>query len=177
MDFTQSHFALFGLPERFALDQAALERARLAVQSQVHPDRFAGGSERDKRLAMQWAAQANTAYRILKQPVSRGAYLCGLRGVPVEAENNTAMPPDFLMQQMEWRETLDAVREANDADGLRELQALVAAERQRRIDAIADALDAREDVPAAAAEVRALMFLERFGEELRQTASAFHDAH
>lgn len=175
MDVTPNHFALFGLPEQFALDVAALERARLAVQSRVHPDRFAGGSERDKRLAMQWAAQANTAYRTLRDPLTRAAYLCGLRGVPVDAERNTAMPLDFLQQQMQWRETLDEVRNAGDATGLHELQQQVEAERQRRLQAIARALDERNEPEVAAAEVRALMFLQRFCEEIRRAAAALSD--
>lgn len=175
MDVSQNHFALFGLPERFALDMAALERARLAVQSQVHPDRFAGGSERDKRLAMQWAAQANTAYRTLRDPLARAAYLCGLRGAPVDGESQTAMPADFLQQQMQWRETLDEVRDAGDVRALHELQQQVEAERQRRLDAVARALDQRNEPAVAAAEVRALMFIQRFSDEVRRTAAALSD--
>ena len=168
MDLTQSHFALFGLPETFALDLDRLERARLAVQAQVHPDRHAAGTDRDRRLAMQWAAQANAAYRILKNPLSRAAYLCERRGVPVDAENNTAMPTDFLMQQMQWREALDDIRTRRDRETLKSLLAEVRGQRQQRIDAIGQALDA-DDAPAAAAgQVRALMFLERFLDELRQ---------
>jgi DnaJ-domain-containing proteins 1 len=89
MDLAQSYFALFGLPETFSLDAAQLERARLAVQSQVHPDRFASGSDRDKRLAMQMAAQANAAYltsrtRFSARPTcaSGAAWRCRRRTTP-----------------------------------------------------------------------------------------------
>ncbi|MGC8507846.1 MAG: Fe-S protein assembly co-chaperone HscB [Thiomonas sp.] len=166
----ESHFDLFGLPEKFALDLAQLERARLAVQSQIHPDRFAAGTDRDKRLAMQWAAQANAAYLVLKNPVQRAAYLCERRGVPVQAENNTAMPADFLMQQMQWREALDDLRDAGDAAGLQALHAQVQAQRTQRLAAITQALDVDNAPQIAAEQVRALLFLDRFTEELRRAA-------
>jgi len=172
MDLSQSHFALFGLPETFALDLAQLERARLAVQAQIHPDRFAAGTDRDKRLAMQWAAQANAAYLVLKNPVQRAAYLCERRGAPVQAENNTAMPADFLMQQMQWRESLDALRDAADAAGLQALREEVLAQQAQRIAAIAQALDMDNAPLAAADQVRALLFLDRFNDELRRAADA-----
>lgn len=172
MDLSQSYFALFGLPETFALDLAQLERARLAVQAQIHPDRFAAGTDRDKRLAMQWAAQANAAYLALKNPVQRAAYLCERRGAPVQAENNNAMPADFLMQQMQWRESLDALRDAADAAGMQALGDEVQAQRAQRIAAIAQALDVDNAPRVAADQVRALLFLDRFTDELRRAAEA-----
>ena len=168
MDSSPSHFALFGLPETFALDLARLERARLAVQSQVHPDRFAAGTDRDKRLAMQWAAQANTAYLTLKSPVQRAVYLCERRGVPIQAENNTAMPTDFLMQQMQWREALDDLRSAPNPAALEALQTEVQAQRAQRLAAIEQALDTDNAPEQAAEQVRALLFLDRFADELRR---------
>ena len=172
MDVSQSYFALFGLPETFALDLAQLERARLAVQSQVHPDRYAAGSERDRRLAMQWAAQANAAYLTLKNPVQRATYLCERRGAPVQADSNTAMPAAFLQQQMEWREALDDLREAPDAAGLHALQNAVQAQRAERLARIAQALDVDQAPQTAAEQVRALLFLDRFAEELRRVDEA-----
>ena len=177
MDLSQSHFALFGLPETFALDLAQLERARLAIQAQVHPDRFAAGTDRDKRLAMQWAAQANAAYLVLKNPVQRAAYLCERRAAPVQAENNTAMPADFLMQQMQWRETLDVLRDAQDAAGLQALRAEIQAQRTLRIAAIAQALDVDNAPQVAAGQVRALLFIDRLTEELRRAADALPQHH
>jgi molecular chaperone HscB len=172
MDLPQSYFALFGLPEVFSLDLEQLERARLAVQSQIHPDRFAAASERDRRLAMQWAAQANAAYRVLKDPVQRAAYLCARRGVPVQADSNTAMPADFLMQQMQWRERLEALRDAADGAGLQALHAEVQAQRAQRLAAVAQALDHDCAPQAAAEQVRALLFLDRLGDELRRALDA-----
>ena len=60
-----------------------------------------------QRVAMQWAVRVNEAYQRLKDPLRRAAYLCELRGAPIDAETNTAMPADFLLQQMQWREALE----------------------------------------------------------------------
>ena len=76
----------------------------------MHPDRFASGTAAERRVAMQWATRANEAYTTLRSPQRRAAYLVERAGVPINAETNTAMPPAFLMQQMEWREALDEVR-------------------------------------------------------------------
>ena len=87
------HFALFDLPRTFALDAAQLEAAWKHVAQAVHPDRFATRSAPERRVAMQWSAQANEAYRVLKQPLLRARYLCELAGVDLQTETNTAMAP------------------------------------------------------------------------------------
>ena len=164
-DPRHDHFALFGLPARFALDQASLEQAYRRVQAQVHPDRFAAAGAGERRVAMQWAARANEAFRTLRSPVARAAYLCERHGQPIEAESNTAMPADFLMQQMQWREELD---EARGGDG-RAAQALareVEARREAVLARVASALDERQDYADAAAGVRELHFIDRFRDEL-----------
>jgi molecular chaperone HscB len=161
------HFALFALPVRFALDETALERAHKDVQSKVHPDRFASGSAAERRVAMQWAAQANEAYRTLKSPLARAAYLCEQAGVSIKAESNTAMPGAFLVQQLEWRESLEDARRGNDPARLDVLLATVTAERDRLIAAIAEAIDEQRDHDAASALVRQLMFIDKFRDEVR----------
>ena len=100
-------FALFALPRRFAQDGAALGERWKDLQRQAHPDRFASQGAAAQRVAMQWSVRINEAYQRLKDPLRRAAYLCELRGAPINAENNTAMPTEFLMAQMQWREALD----------------------------------------------------------------------
>jgi molecular chaperone HscB len=104
MLFDRDDFALFDLPRRFALDADDLAARRRVLQAEVHPDRFAAGGAAAQRAAMQWAVRVNEAYERLKDPLKRAAFLCELAGVPIRAEDNTAMPPEFLMQQMAWRE-------------------------------------------------------------------------
>lgn len=163
---TRNHFDLFGIAERFALDRDALDVAFRNVQATVHPDRFAGAGAVDRRVAMQLATQANEAYRTLRDPASRGAYLCTLHGVDVAFESNTAMPAEFLMRQIEWREALEDARDAADLVQLDRLRGEVDTERDALLARLADAIDARADYPAAAADLRQMMFLDRFALEI-----------
>ncbi len=167
----QNHFDLFNLPARFTLDMGALDAAYRDVQGQVHPDRFVNATDAEKRVAMQWATRANEAYQTLKNPQKRARYLCELNGVDLQTESNTAMPMEFLMQQMEWREELGEARAGKDVDALEALDEQVKAERKSRLDVVGRELDAG-DYETAAQGVRALMFLEKFGEEVHHAFEA-----
>ena len=100
-DFQQDFFHLFNLPSRFQIDNAALEQGYLALQAQVHPDKSTHLSEPERRTAMQWATRVNEGYQTLRSPLNRARYLLSLHGVDTQEESNTAMPADFLMQQIE----------------------------------------------------------------------------
>ena len=158
-------FALFGLPLQHALDRDALDARWRQLQAEVHPDRFASEGSAAQRVAMQWAVRVNEAYQRLKDPVRRAAYLCALRGVPVDAERNTAMPPAFLMQQMAWREALD---DAADLAGVERLGQDVATTERDLLAALSTCLDTQNDTAAAAAQVRALMFVQRFRQDIER---------
>ncbi|ALS62556.1 Fe-S protein assembly co-chaperone HscB [Pandoraea norimbergensis] len=172
---TDNYFTLFELPQRFALDIEALETAYRAVQSRVHPDRFANASDAERRVAMQWAAQANAAYRTLRNPLQRGTYLLTLQGIDVGAENNTAMAPDFLMQQMEWREAIDDAVAARNVGALDALAKTLRDDRRTRLTKLGDWLDNAAWQPAAEA-VRQLMFIARAEEDIAQRIEMLENA-
>jgi molecular chaperone HscB len=159
MNLQSNDFELFGLPPRFAQDPVDLDTRWKELQREAHPDRFASQGAAALRLAMQWSVRINEAYHRLRDPVRRAAYLCELRGAPIEAENNTAMPAAFLMQQMQWREMLD---EAPDPAELDRLEVEVSQARRAAIARCELALDGENDSAAAVLEVRSLMFIERF---------------
>ena len=169
MNLSDDDFTLFGLPQQQAVDRSVLDARWRELQARVHPDRHAHEGAAQQRVAMQWAMRVNQAYQRLKSPLQRGAYLCELRGVPIEAESNTAMPADFLMQQMQWREALE------EADALPAVEALeaevLAFERGLLADLQAD-LDERADAASAARTVRALMFVARFREDIARRSEA-----
>ena len=169
MKLNDDDFTLFGLPPRFALDRAALDDCWRALQARVHPDRFVGEGAAAQRIAMQWAVRVNEAYQRLKNPLQRGAYLCELRGAPIQAENNTAMPTSFLMQQMAWREALD---DAADAAAVERLDDEVAADEKALLAELGRTLDELGDAPAAAQQVRALMFVARFRSDIARRVEA-----
>ena len=164
MRLDDNDFVLFGVPERFAQDRAAIDARWKELQREAHPDRFASQGAAAQRVAMQWSVRINEAYQRLKDPLKRAAYLCELRGVPVQAESNTAMPPAFLMQQMEWREALD---EAAGEEDLEALEHELSAARAQSLEKIGQLLDEAGDAQAAAHEVRALMFIERFDHDVQ----------
>jgi molecular chaperone HscB len=161
-----NHFELLGLPQRFALDGSRLEQAYRQLQSQVHPDRFAAGSDAERRLAMQWATRANEAYRTLRDPVARARYLLHLKGFDTGEDTNTSMPPDFLMQQMEWREASAAARAGGDAAALQGLREDIAAEHDEMLRLLERALDGEANYDAGCSLVRKLRFLEKLDEEI-----------
>lgn len=163
MRLDSDDFELFGLPRRFQQEPAQLDARWRSLQGQVHPDRFASDGASARRMAMQWSVRVNEAYRRLKDPLQRAAYLCELAGASVQAHSNTAMPPDFLMQQMAWREALE---EARTAEALRALERQVQAHRLERLQALECLLDRDHDAPQAAQQVRALMFVERFASDV-----------
>jgi molecular chaperone HscB len=163
MNLNDTDFELFAVPATFAQDRAALDARWKELQREAHPDRFAAQGAAAQRVAMQWSVRINEAYQRLKNPIKRATYLCELNGAPINAENNTAMPSDFLMQQIEWREELD---EASDAGELDKLRAEVEAGRARALSSLNWLIDEKGDYPAAARQVRALMFIERFAEDI-----------
>jgi molecular chaperone HscB len=166
MDFNDDHFALFELPRRFGLDAAALDKRYREIQAQVHPDKFAQAGDAERRLSLQWATRVNEAYQTLKKPLSRARYLLHLADHDVDAESNTAMPPEFLIEQMEWREAVAEARLAREHAELEQLHHRVKQRMTRRYEQLAELLDERHDYPAAADRVRRLMFLEKLLSEI-----------
>jgi molecular chaperone HscB len=135
----------------------------------VHPDKFVRSSDSEKRQSLQIATYANTAYQTLKQDIKRGLYLCELHGLDAGLETNTAMPREFLMQQMELREAMDDA--GKEMDALNRLQDTVAAELKNHILLIGDQFDEKDNPQAALQHLRAALFLDRFLEELDQRIS------
>lgn len=175
-DFNQNHFELFGLPPTFRLDLARLEHAYREIQAQVHPDKFVQASDSERRLSMQWATHANEAFATLKFPVSRARYILQLNGVATLEETNTAMPAEFLLSQMEWREAIAEAKEAQDLPALEHLARKYRAEMDALVQQLAELLDNQKNYPAAAEAVRKLKFLERLGSEINLALEALENS-
>jgi molecular chaperone HscB len=169
MKLDSDDFEIFALERRHAQDRSELDARWRALQAEVHPDRHAVAGASAQRSAMQWATRVNEAYQRLKDPLRRAAYLCELNGAPIDAENNTAMPADFLLHQLEWREALD---KAGTPAEVEKLEDQVAAHRERALAQLAATLDERRDYAAAAQQVRALMFVERFAHDVDRRLEA-----
>jgi molecular chaperone HscB len=165
-DFSKNHFELFGLMPSFRIDMERLDQTYREIQTQVHPDKFAHLGEQEKRLSMQWATHANEAYQILKNPLARARYLLYLHGVDTQEDSNTAMPADFLMAQMEWREAIMEAKEAQDADDMEALHHRLRGEIRAQHQELGQLLDEQADYQGASGLVRKLKFMEKLGEEI-----------
>ena len=163
LSLQSTDFDIFGLASRFDIDRAALDARWKDLQREAHPDRFATAPAAAQREAMQWSVRINEAYQRLKDPLKRAAYLCEMHGAPIRAEDNTAMPAAFLMQQMQWREDLD---DATTAADLERMAAEVAAARRASLTALQTTADVQHDFAALAQQVRSLMFVERFARDV-----------
>jgi molecular chaperone HscB len=165
MNLNENHFQIFGVPARFEVDLPALEARYRELQREVHPDRFARASQAEQRVSMQLATRVNEAYQTLKSPLSRAAYLLHLQGVDPEFETNTAMPAEFLSEQLERREGLSEAVAAGDWERLIALSAALRADQDALLARIERQLEAG-DWKLAATTLRQLMFLEKFGEDI-----------
>ena len=159
MNLQANDFELFGLEPKFSQDRAAIDVRWKELQRQAHPDKFAAQGTSAQRIAMQWSVRINEAHQRLKDPLKRASYLCELNGAPVNAENNTAMPADFLMQQIEWREALDDAKTPQSLD-----ETAIQANKywREQLLKLEQAIDVEGDFQLAVTYVRSLMFVERF---------------
>ena len=156
-------FELFGVSARFAQKPGLLDTTWKNLQRETHPDKFVAQGAAAKRVAMQWSVRINEAYQRLKDPLKRASYLCELNGAPINAERNTAMPTDFLIQQMEWREALD---DAKTIEKMDEIALESNNYLHKQLLKIEHLIDVDQNFQVAAQEVRILMFIELFANEV-----------
>ncbi len=165
----KNHFELFGFPAKFDIDTDELATRYRELQRRVHPDKFASGSDQERRVSLQMTALVNEGFQTLKDPVRRGRYLLSLRGVDIDSETDTAMDPAFLMEQMELREELEEVRESdNPHKRLAELANRIERRMQEKIGEFrqAFAADAPDGTAKARNAAREMQFLEKMRREI-----------
>ena len=109
---TSNFFELFDLPVSYEVDLNKIQQQYMALQKQVHPDKFANGTDQEKRLSMQQTSWLNEAQATLKDDVLRASYLLKLKGLDINLENETTVDMDFLMQQLDMRERMENVKKA-----------------------------------------------------------------
>ncbi len=159
-------FQIFNLPPQFDLDPAALEQTYRQLAARFHPDKTATASAFEQKQAVMMAAAVNEAYRQLSQPLERAALLLQEQGIQADSEERTAFDPEFLMQQMEWREELADARAETDAERLTALDAQVAAEETQLLDKLSTAFR-QADYAQAAELVPQGRFLAKLRQEIR----------
>lgn len=171
-DSRQNYFQLFGLAQSYQTNIAVLEQDYRALQTRIHPDKFTHLSDTEQRIAMQHATWVNEAYQTLRNPLRRARYLLTLQGIDTQEETNTAMPLDFLIAQMEWREAVVAAQQQRDVAALEKLEVDMRDATLEFEAQLATKLDSEKDFGAAAALVRKLRFMEKLAEEIHSAYDA-----
>lgn len=157
---------MFGLPVRYALDEAELAERYRTAASEVHPDRFAHAGDAEKRVALMLSTRVNEGYQTLKAPLARARYLLKLQGVDTQEETNTSMPADFLMAQMEWREAVMDAKAERNVDALEKLAHALRGDVAVLGEQMHQALDEQQDWQGAAVLLRKWRFLEKLEQEI-----------
>lgn len=117
MELTTDYFELFELPLEYEVDRTQLSEKYRTLQQQHHPDRFANGTDQERRISLQMASRINEGNRVLRDPIARARYLLELMGGDLGTDSETVRDPEFLMEQMELREALEAAQQGSDPSG------------------------------------------------------------
>ena len=159
------YFQLFQLPEKFSVDIAKLDENYRLLAAQCHPDKFASKSAFEQKQAMMMAATVSEAYRILSNPLDRAAYLLQQCGIEADAPEHTQFSPEFLIQQMQWREEIEEARQTNNADMLTQLAKDIKHEQQQLMQTLNTAFELNH-LEQAADLVRQARFLTKLIAEI-----------
>ncbi|MCG9696385.1 co-chaperone HscB [Shewanella sp. Isolate11] len=170
-----NYFELFSLSPRYDIDTALLAERYRDLQRAVHPDKFANASEQDKRLAVQRTAQINDGYNTLKHPILRAEHMLSLKGIDLSHESTTVKDTQFLMQQMEWRESLEDLKHSDDPgelidqlhDSFSEHQAEFTSQLSERVTS-----DELPVLQQAADLIRKMKFMAKLQDELARAEDA-----
>lgn len=174
-DFQRNYFQLFDLPVDFALDQVQLGARYRQLQREMHPDRYAGASAYEQRLAVQYSSLINEAYATLRKPLTRALYLLDIAGM--SAKDISAVPLDggFLIAQMELREKLENMEDLVDPEtALDHLVAEIGAEVAALQEQFSRAYAAREMAAAASSCVK-MQYLDKLMQEAEHLESRLID--
>ena len=162
---TQNYFELFNLPEKFQIDLEMLQENYRAIQKEIHPDRFATSSENEKVQSMIKSTQANDAFQTLKSPIKRAKYILSLH----KSVEKITLPPDFLMQQMEWEEHFENI-EKNSSE-LTEFKSTINKKYKEYSLLISTQIDDDQNWSDAAISIDKLYFIEKLLHKINNALS------
>ena len=149
---TQNFFETFNLPVLFNIDIDMLNHQYRTLQKTIHPDRFVNATDAEKKQSLQKSTQINDAYQVLKDPIKRASHIISLHQVLKES----ALPPDFLMQQMEWEEEFETI---NDLEQVQLFSDKIDGEKKILMDLLAMDLDKKKDWESATNIIGKLKFI------------------
>ena len=108
------HWSVLGLPQRLVLDGADLESRFHGLNRRFHPDYFRLRTTEEQAISLENSAAVNTAYRTLRDPVTRVEYLLEMAGVAPGSAGQGRPPADLFEEILELQE---ARQELSGASG------------------------------------------------------------
>ncbi|MBF0379458.1 MAG: Fe-S protein assembly co-chaperone HscB [Magnetococcales bacterium] len=181
-DPTQNYFGVFSIDPGFNVDNKHIESLYRELQQQFHPDRFATKSPTERRFSMEHVTKLNEALRTMEDPLSLAVYLLQLFGHTVENSSKPPSDPEFLMEVMELRESLEDL-DLSRGDAGEELDAMRDDVEKRCLNEISELSNLFNDyfknsqdsiLEQAAKAVDRLRYHNRFLEELDQREEALY---
>ena len=169
---SQNFFKLLQIPEAFVIDIETLHQNYQNIQKEIHPDRFASFNQEAKMESVKKTAQVNDAYQTLKSPIRRAEYLLELHGFNLHDEKYTAVPQDFLMQQMEWREELETHKD--NKSHLEKLAHDIAIKKNEMINLLPRYFEKQETLPEAIKITRELNCIEKMEQHIHDALIEIH---
>ena len=160
------YFQLFNLPEQYPLDTAALEQRYRALAAQFHPDKHTTANPFEQKQALMMSATLNQAYATLKSPIDRAAYLLQQHNINPDDPHNTQIDPEFLMQQMQWREALANAKIDNNQDKIQQIKQEVQQNYQQLLVQLQQQFE-QQDYANASHNVRQGRFLNKLLREIQ----------
>jgi len=174
-DLKRNYFDLFDLPVGFALDQVRLGVRYRQLQREMHPDRYAGASAYEQRLAVQYSSRINEAYATLRKPLPRALYLLDIAGMTAKEISAVPLAGGFLIAQMELREKLENMDDLVDPEtALDHMVTDIGADVAVLQEQFSQAYSAGEMAAAASACVK-MQYLDKLLQEAEQLESRLID--
>jgi molecular chaperone HscB len=164
-----NHFAVFGLPLRYAMDAAELERRYVLLTRMTHPD-LAGPDPEAQLEAMDLSARVNSAHAVLVDEEQRANYLLELLGGPASSQDKS-LPEGFLPIIMMTREELAEAQLEGDEGRVAAIESDARAQRAARLSLIvarferADLAADKAALGALRTELNALRYYQRLLEQ------------
>jgi len=159
---TKNYFEIFNLPEKFDIDLAVLQENYREIQKKIHPDKFTTSTENEKIQSMIKSTQINDAYKTLKFPLKRASYITSLH----TDDKKIILPPEFLMQQMEWEEYFESIQTKKEK--VNEFDSLIKNKKDDFIGLLQNQIDQKKDWDAAAITIHKLLFIDQLINKISQ---------
>ena len=114
------YFTCLNLPRKLVIDEKELEETFYALSRTFHPDFFSNKDESEQTVSLGNTALLNTAYRTIKDPITRAEYLIRLEAGSAK-DIRSAPPADLFEEILELQEDLEEFKSKStnaDADEL-----------------------------------------------------------